>query len=139
MATTGSCIGACGMSRLFFKRLDMEIIVHATFAGGVAIGSSSSMVLSAGVSCVVGLIAGIVAATGVSKLSPYLRQKLNLHDTCGVLSAHGLPGVIGGIVGSISTTLAEGVYGEDSEKLAMVFPAVADIVDGRTASEQAWM
>ena len=72
MAVTGSIIGACAISRLNYQSLDMEIILHATFAGGVAIGSSSAMVLSAGVSMIVGVVAGIVAAVGVSSLGPYL-------------------------------------------------------------------
>ena len=64
MALTVSCITACGFARLWFGKLDMEIVLHATLAGGVAIGSASSLVVSAGIAMLIGGVAGIISALG---------------------------------------------------------------------------
>lgn len=45
LSISASCITACGISRITLQRLDMEIVMHATLAGGVAIGAASDVVL----------------------------------------------------------------------------------------------
>lgn len=47
MAISSSCVTACGLSRLVYQRLDMEILLNATLAGGVAVGSASDLVVTA--------------------------------------------------------------------------------------------
>jgi ammonium transporter Rh len=101
----------------------MEIMLNSTLAGGVAIGSASDLVVTAGASMFIGCLAGIISAIGYAKLTPYLQEKIGLHDTCGVHNLHGMPGVLGGVVGAISAGGAENSFGVD---LAEVFPATAD-------------
>ena len=89
------------------SKLDMEVVLNATLAGGVAVGSACDLLLSPAGGLAIGSFAGIVSALGFLKLSPYLKQKIGLHDTCGVHNLHGLPGVMGGIIGTIVTSLSE--------------------------------
>ena len=134
MAISASCITACATARIFEQRLEMEVVLNATLAGGVAIGSSSDLITSAGTAMAIGAFAGIVSAVGFLKLSAFLRQKISLHDTCGVHNLHGLPGVLGGIFGAISASLADSSF--SNELLVETFPKLAD---GRTTSEQGWI
>jgi len=112
----------------------MEVVLNATLAGGVAIGSSSDLITSAGTAMAIGAFAGIVSAVGFLKLSAFLRQKISLHDTCGVHNLHGLPGVLVGIFGAISASLADSSF--NNELLVETFPKLAE---GRTSSEQGWI
>ena len=83
----------------------------------------------------IGALAGIVSAVGFLKLSAYLQAKINLHDTCGVHNLHGLPGVLGGVIGAISASLADSSF-ENKLALEETFPKIAE---GRTPSEQGWI
>lgn len=44
---------------------------------------------------------------------PFMEDKLKIQDTCGVHNLHGMPGVLGAIVGAITASVASrDVYGE---------------------------
>merc|ERR1719195_1710965 len=133
MAISASCITACAISRFLMQRLDMEVVLNATLAGGVSVGSSSDLVVSAGTAMAIGAFAGIVSALGFLKLGPFLKEKIALHDTCGVHNLHGIPGVIGGIFGAISAGLADNTF-DNKVSLEATFPKIKD---GRTTGEQA--
>ena len=60
---------------------------------------------------------------------------MGLHDTCGVHNLHGLPGILGGVIGAISASLAESSF-DNQESLEATFPKLAD---GRTTAEQGWV
>lgn len=110
LAISGSCITACGVSRLMLQRLDMEVVLNATLAGGVSVGSSSDLVVTGGTAMAIGGIAGIVSALGFLHLNTFLQKKIKLHDTCGVHNLHGLPGIIGGVLGAVSASLADSAF-----------------------------
>ena len=110
LAISGSCITACGISRLMLQRLDMEVVLNATLAGGVSVGSSSDLVVTGGTAMAIGGIAGIVSALGFLHLNTFLQKKIKLHDTCGVHNLHGLPGIIGGVLGAVSASLADSAF-----------------------------
>lgn len=47
-----------------------------------------------------------------SFFQPILEDKLRIQDTCGVHNLHGMPGVLGAIVGAVTAALAStDVYG----------------------------
>jgi len=106
LSITGSCVSACGISRFVTGKLNMEVVLNATLAGGVSIGSESDLVVTPGIAMIIGFAAGILSAIGFLKIGPFLRKKAGLYDTCGVHNLHGMPGAFGGIVGSFSAGLA---------------------------------
>ncbi|XP_073424799.1 ammonium transporter Rh type C isoform X2 [Dendrobates tinctorius] len=87
-------------------KLDMVHIQNATLAGGVAVGTAAEMFLTPYGSLIVGFICGIVSTLGYVYLMPFLSSKLGLHDTCGIHNLHGMPGIIGGIVGAVTAAAA---------------------------------
>jgi len=112
MAISSSCITACGLCRLMYRRLDMEVLLNATLAGGVAVGSASDLVVTASIAMLIGGAAGIVSAWGFLKLGGWLQDKIGLHDTCGVHNLHA------------------NAFDEDAQKATFVA-----MQDGRTAKE----
>lgn len=72
LAIASSCVCACGVSRIMLQKLDMEVVLNATLAGGVAVGSASDLVVTGAISMLIGGCAGIVSALGFLKLSAWL-------------------------------------------------------------------
>lgn len=112
----------------------MEVVLNATLAGGVSVGSASDLVVTASIAMTIGCLAGIISAIGFIKIGPALQKSLKLYDTCGVHNLHGLPGVLGGVIGSISAACAD-VQLDNDNVLKQTFPAIAA---GRTVQEQGW-
>lgn len=135
LSLCGSCLMAFVASRLLRGgKFDMEDIQNATLAGGVAVGSSADLIIQPGPAIAIGMIAGTLSVFGFAVIKPFLRRTIGLDDTMGVLYLHGLPGLLGGIAGAISASLAsETVYGQE---IGTVFAARAG-PDGRSASDQA--
>merc|ERR1739838_79561 len=104
-------------------KLDMVHIQNAALAGGVAAGTAGEMMLTPYGSMIVGFLAGVISVLGYKSLTPLLEEKLKIQDTCGVHNLHGMPGVLGAIVGAVTAALAtKDVYGDG---MADVFPDVA--------------
>jgi len=116
-----------------FQKLDMEVVLNATLAGGVAVGSASDLVVTAAVAQLIGGAAGIVSAWGFVKLGPWLQEKIGLHDTCGVHNLHGMPGIMGGLIGGLSASMSGSANSFDEASQKATFAAMED---GRTAQEQ---
>lgn len=94
-------------------KLEMEIVLNASIAGGVAVGSSADIIASPFGGMLIGFVSGAVSAFGYAYLSNFLREKINLHDTCGVHNLHGMPGVIGGLVSAIVASRGFDNFGEN--------------------------
>jgi len=140
LSLSACCITAFAMDNLLrpHNKFNMVSIQNATLAGGVAVGSSSDLVIQAWGAISIGFLAGILSVVGYIYIQPFLERKLSLDDTCGVHNLHGLPGLLGAIGGAISA----GVAGDESygENIGKVFPARASVADGgkgRSAGEQA--
>ena len=117
------------VSRVLYAKLEMEIMLNATLAGGVAIGTASDIIVAPWGAMMIGFAGGIFSAVGFKKIGPWLSEKINLQDTCGVNSLHGMPGILGAIVSIIALPMVGGKgfpsgYFPDSEGL-----------NGRTPSE----
>ncbi|KAM4602317.1 ammonium transporter Rh type B [Discoglossus pictus] len=114
-------------------KLDMVHIQNAALAGGVAVGTSAEMMLTPFGAMIAGSLAGIVSTLGYKFISPVLDSKLKIQDTCGVHNLHGMPGIMGAIIGAIVASAATAdIYGEG---MSDVFPLIAD--GERTAKSQA--
>jgi len=109
LGITGSVISAASTARILFGKLDMEIILNATLAGGVAVGSSCDLICEPWCAIMVGMLGGILSALGFAKIGPWIMEsKIALQDTCGVHSLHGMPGVFAAIVSMIYLTTMKG-------------------------------
>lgn len=97
LSTFAACILVHGEGRL-----DMVLVQNATLAGGVVIGSSVALPVSAGAAFALGLLAGCVSSYGFLRLSPFLEVTLGVRDTCGVHNLHGMPGILGGLAAAIA-------------------------------------
>lgn len=79
----------------------MEDILNATLAGGVIMGTPADMIRAPAEALIVGFIAGCISTAGYNKLTNTLASKEILHDTCGVLNLHCIPGFLGALVGAV--------------------------------------
>ncbi|TKR61617.1 hypothetical protein L596_028708 [Steinernema carpocapsae] len=79
------------------RHIDMVHIANSTLAGGVAIGTNANVILSPLHALLVGFIAGILSVIGYQYITPFMTNKLKMHDTCGVHNLHGMPGVLAGL------------------------------------------
>eukprot|EP00026_Physarum_polycephalum_P002866 Phypoly_transcript_02875.p1 GENE.Phypoly_transcript_02875~~Phypoly_transcript_02875.p1 ORF type:complete len:834 (-),score=168.92 Phypoly_transcript_02875:78-2579(-) len=133
LSLTASCIFAFIFSQ-FWRReklFNMVDIQNATLAGGVAMGSSADMAIHPAFALLVGAVAGTVSVFGFAILQGLVENHLRLHDTCGVLNLHGIPGVIGGFVSAITTAARGTNYNvQQYDKIYSAAP-------GRHAQEQA--
>jgi ammonium transporter Rh len=68
LAISGSTISATCVSRMYFGKLDMEVILNATLAGGVSVGSSSDLVVTGAIAMLIGCAAGTLSAFGFLSL-----------------------------------------------------------------------
>jgi ammonium transporter Rh len=115
LSLCASAMAAFLFSALLRKhhKFDMVDIQNATLAGGVAVGSSSDLVIEPWGALVIGFCAGMLSVVGYVYISPWLERKIGLHDTCGVHNLHGMPGVMGALGGAFSAAAAgTDSYGE---------------------------
>ena len=132
LALTNSCIMAFIISKIVrpHQKFDMVDIQNATLAGGVAVGSSADLVIAPWGALLIGLVAGTISVLGYVYLSPKL-EEYGIYDTCGVNNLHGIPGIIGGLGGFISASVADDtLYGDN---ISTIVPGRAN---GRSASQQ---
>ncbi|KAM6167301.1 ammonium transporter Rh type B [Erethizon dorsatum] len=105
-------------------RLDMVHIQNAALAGGVVVGTSGEMMLTPFGALAAGFLAGTVSTLGYKFFTPSLESKFKVQDTCGVHNLHGMPGVLGALLGVLVTALAtHEAYGDGLED---VFPLIAE-------------
>jgi len=134
LSLTTSVIAACLFSRIASNRyLDMIIVANATLAGGSAMGAAADLINYPFCAMIVGFVTGALASIGFAFINPFMRKYLGLHDSQGVLYSHGLPGIIGGFVSTISAGLAQRNFGD---RFPDYFYSVAD-KELRSAHKQA--
>ena len=102
LSLTASVIASIIISRITKgRKLEMEIILNASLAGGVVMGANADIISKPYGAMLAGFVTGCVSSLGYAYLGPYLARKINLHDTCGVHNLHGMPGLLGGIISAI--------------------------------------
>ena len=73
-------------------------------------GASADIITNPGGSIALGFLIGCISSLGYAVFTPIAREKFGLHDTCGVLYLHCIPGILGGIISAI---VVEAAVGED--------------------------
>lgn len=118
LSITSSVIASIIVAMATHKgKVEMEIVLNASLAGGVAIGSAADIIVMPFGAMLCGFVAGVISSFGFAKLSNFLRDKLTLHDTCGVLNLHGMPGLIGGFVSAIVASRGQGNFGNQYSRI----------------------
>ncbi len=98
----------------------MGDIQRASLAGGIALGSVTSYVVSPGAAMVTGAVAGATSTLSLVYLQPVLQKKINLYDPFGVFSFYLVPGVIGAFAGILAAGVASdytNIYGVPTDTL----------------------
>ncbi|XP_074653098.1 ammonium transporter Rh type B-B-like [Tubulanus polymorphus] len=114
-------------------KLDMVHIQNSTLAGGVAVGTSADMMIQPWGAIMIGTVAAIVSVVGFKFLTPFLSDRLKIHDTCGVNNLHGMPGILAAIAGAVAAGVASSsTYGNS---LYEVFPARAPAVNSTALND----
>lgn len=119
---SASVLSSCYVSRLYCGKIDMEVMLNSSLAGGVVMGAACDIIVGPGFCMIAGAIAGAISAIGFLKFNPMSKERLAIHDTCGVHFLHGIPGFLGAIVCIIA--IAAGHYNfEHVAQLDIIFPA----------------
>ncbi|KAJ7394232.1 hypothetical protein OS493_000034 [Desmophyllum pertusum] len=124
-----SCVTSCAFSSLMTKdsKLSMVHLQNASLAGGVAVGTIAPMIIQPWGAVLIGFVGGAISTTSFKYFQPWLIRRLRVHDTCGVNSLHGIPGILGAVAGTISASIAS--YKQYKTSLYTVFPARAPILN----------
>jgi ammonium transporter Rh len=64
LAIASSCFGGAATARILFGKLEMEIMLNATLAGGVAIGTTCDLITKPWAAMTIGLVGGIFSSIG---------------------------------------------------------------------------
>lgn len=139
LAIAASCTTAFAFSKYLGHggKFEMEHIQNATLAGGVAVGSSSDLVIGPWGAVLIGILAGAVSTTGYLYMGSFLEETFGIYDTCGVHNLHGMPGLMGAIFGAISAAAAsEEAYGENIQTIFAGRAKADGSCCSKTAGEQ---
>ncbi|NXW79997.1 RHBGB protein, partial [Hirundo rustica] len=113
----------------------MVQIQDATLAGMAVMGMAGEMLVTPFGALIAGFLVGLISPLGFRFFTPVLHSKLKIQDTCGVHNVHGLPGILGALLGTLLTLMATAdTYGD---RLELVFPLVAR--GSRTVTDQAFI
>jgi len=122
LSLTGSCVMTCLFSPFLKQgKLHIEYILNATLAGGVIIASSADIILLPWVPFFLGCCAGVISVLGYEFVVPFFNNKLRIQDSAGVLSLHGITGLLGGFISAVVAGTAE--YSNFGGSLYQFFPA----------------
>lgn len=97
LALAVSAVTAAGVSVLSSPKGKLNPIhmQSCIFAGGVAVGVSMSAIHQPWEAMTIGFTAALVSTIGFRYLKIHMLLAFECHDTCAVLSTHGLPGLLG--------------------------------------------
>uniref|UniRef100_A0A915PUY5 Ammonium transporter AmtB-like domain-containing protein n=1 Tax=Setaria digitata TaxID=48799 RepID=A0A915PUY5_9BILA len=117
-------------------RFSMTHISNSVLAGGIAIGTVANIILEPFYALLIGCMGAFVSILGTNYVKPIGARIFGLHDTRGVGSVHGLPGILAGILGFIFTAVYEPTrYGTGNG--THIYPAMSKNDEGRDVFVQA--
>ncbi|XP_028414012.1 ammonium transporter Rh type A-like [Dendronephthya gigantea] len=124
-ALAASCVTAFACSTVLTResKFSMVHIQNATLSGGVAVGAIAHMIIHPWGAVLIGLIAGASSTAGYEYFQPWLIKQFSMHDTCGVTSLHGIPGVLSGICSIVIAAIAG--FPQYKNSLYKIYPARA--------------
>jgi ammonium transporter Rh len=131
---SASALVSVYVSRVYLGKIDMEVLLNSTLAGGVMMGAAADIITGPGYCMIAGAIAGAISAFGYIKMNIFCQKRFGLHDTCGVQFLHGIPGFLGSIVCVIAIASA-GINFENDVQTNDLFLGISE--KGRTVQVQA--
>lgn len=128
LALCGATLATYIVGVLIRKKVAIADIANASLAGGVAIGATCNIVEPAG-AFAIGIIAGTLCVVGYTIIQPRLQARFKTVDTCGVHNLHGMPGLLGGLVGiavvpSVAKAQIAGII------FTVIFALIAGVISG---------
>jgi len=105
LALLGSSIAGLSASAMFtgFTGAGLKLNIfdaqRSSVAGGVAIGSVANLVAEPWQATLIGAIGGIACSAANHFIRQFCVNRLEVHDTVGVMSMHGYPGLVGWFAG----------------------------------------
>mmetsp|Transcript_10903 Transcript_10903/g.21915 ORF Transcript_10903/g.21915 Transcript_10903/m.21915 type:complete len:617 (+) Transcript_10903:185-2035(+) len=101
LALLGSSVAGLTASAIFSGNLKLNIFdaQRSSIAGGVAIGSVANLVAEPYQAILIGAIGGVVCSFSGHFIRTFCVDRLGVHDTVGVMSMHGWPGLVGWLSG----------------------------------------
>ena len=104
-----STITAVALSEMLFGRKHtLRTFLNSTLAGGVAMGSASSVLVPPWIAALLGIVVGAVSVLGEWRLMDTLENSLKVYDTQGVLWTILIPATLGFLVSAIVTAAGVG-------------------------------
>jgi ammonium transporter Rh len=128
LALCGATLATYIAGVLIRKKVAIADIANASLAGGVSIGATCNIVGPTG-AFVIGLLAGTLCVVGYTIIQPRLQAAFKTVDTCGVHNLHGMPGLLGGLVGivvvpSVAKAQIVGII------FTVIFALIAGVISG---------
>jgi len=121
-AVTASTLAGAYTSRVLNGKLEMEVVLNATLAGGIIIAAGCDIIVNPGLAMICGAISGVIAGIGFLRMNNFLKEGgMHLHDTRGVHFVHGVPGIFGAFIAIIAVACANYNFENDTQLHAM-FP-----------------
>uniref|UniRef100_A0A673J1B8 Ammonium transporter Rh type A-like n=1 Tax=Sinocyclocheilus rhinocerous TaxID=307959 RepID=A0A673J1B8_9TELE len=76
-------------------KMNMVHVQSSALSGGVAIGVAMTAVHAPWIAMTIGFCAALLSALGYRYMKNHMLFAFECHDTCGVLSVHAIPGILG--------------------------------------------
>jgi ammonium transporter Rh len=108
------CLTASTITTFFWSKLYndqgkfnmINDIQRATISGGVAISCAANLTVGPVGAIAIGIVTSIFSTFGYHVIQPVLLALFWLHDTCGINNLHGIPGMIGGLAGVVTSGIS---------------------------------
>ena len=128
LALCGATLSTYIFSVAIRKKIAIGDVANASLAGGVAIGATCNLVGPIG-AFGIGILAGALCVIGYTKIQPAMQKKFKIVDTCGVHNLHGMPGLLGGLLGIAVVPAAAGAQ-IAGIVFTIIFALIAGIITG---------
>lgn len=128
LALCGATLATYIVGVMIRKKVAIADIANASLAGGVSIGATCNLVGPTG-AFVIGLLAGTLCVIGYTIIQPRLQAAFKTVDTCGVHNLHGMPGLLGGLVGIVVVPAAAKAQ-ITGILFTVIFALIAGVISG---------
>lgn len=71
LSISASALTSSFIASTFLGKFDMEVMLHSTLAGGVAIGTACNLLTQSVYPLIIGAVAGIISALGYLKINAF--------------------------------------------------------------------